>query len=234
LGLFVDPFAKQEFTANIGSDAHRAVARQAVRESLVLLKSEKGALPLSALDRLAVVGVHGNNSGLQSGGWSIHWQGQSENYLGATTIYNAVKAVAKDAEYAESGCYNGMAADKAVVVVGENPYAEFEGDTTDLWLNDEHKELIKTCKALGKKVIVVLISGRVLAIQNELDISDAFIAAWLPGSEGGGVADFLFGSDGFKPVGKSPYSWPVDVADIPLAPFAEHALFKYGYGLREY
>jgi len=234
LGLFVDPFAKEEFAAHIGSDAHRAVARQAVRESLVLLKSENKALPLNATDKLAVIGEHGNNSGLQSGGWSIHWQGQSENYLGATTIYDGINTVAENVEYAENGCYSAMAADKAVVVVGESPYAEMEGDTDELWLTDEHKELIEGCKSLGKKVIVILISGRVLAIQNELDISDAFIAAWLPGSEGGGVADFLFGTDGFKPVGKSPYSWPVDVADIPLAPLAEHALFKFGHGLQDY
>ncbi len=234
LGLFVDPFAKKEFADHLGSEAHRAVARQAVRESLVLLKSENEVLPLSVSDKLAVIGVHGNNSGLQSGGWSIHWQGQSESYLGATTIYAGINAVAENVEYAENGCYSGMAADKAVVVVGENPYAEFEGDTDELWLTDEHKDLIQGCKDLGKKVIVILISGRVLVIKNELDMSDAFIAAWLPGSEGGGVADFLFATDGFKPVGKSPYSWPVDVADIPLAPLAEHALFKYGYGLQDY
>lgn len=234
LGLFVDPFAKKEFADDLGSEAHRAVARQAVRESLVLLKSENEALPLDVSDKLAVIGAHGNSSGLQSGGWSIHWQGQSESYLGATTIYAGINAVAENVEYAENGCYSGMAADKAVVVVGENPYAEFEGDTDELWLTDEHKDLIQGCKDLGKKVIVILISGRVLVIKNELDMSDAFIAAWLPGSEGGGVADFLFATDGFKPVGKSPYSWPVDVADIPLAPLAEHALFKYGYGLQDY
>ncbi len=127
-----------------------------------------------------------------------------------------------------------MPADKAVVVVGENPYAEFKGDSDELWLTDAHKKLIRGCKNLGKKVIVVLISGRVLVIEEDLNNSDAFIAAWLPGSEGTGVADFLFATDGFKPVGKSPYSWPVKFDDIPLAPDAEHALFKFGYGLQEY
>ena len=87
---------------------------------------------------------------------------------------------------------------------------------------------------LNKKVIVILISGRVLAISEDLDNSDAFIAAWLPGSEGAGVADFLFATDGFKPRGKSPFSLPVVVADIPLAPNADHALFKFGYGLQNY
>jgi len=234
LGLFIDPFGKREFAETIGSDAHRAVARQAVRESLVLLKSENGALPLSPSDRIAVIGEHGNNSGLQSGGWTISWQGESKNYKGATTIFDAVKAVGAHVEYARNGCYPDMEADKAVVVVGEYPYAEMKGDTDELWLTEAHRKLISGCKDLGKKVIVVLISGRVLAVQAELNMSDAFIAAWLPGSEGGGVADFLFGADGFKPKGKSPYAWPVDIADLPLAPDAENALFKLGYGLQEY
>jgi len=234
LGLFVDPFAKEEFTHMVGSAQHRTVARQAVRESLVLLKSENGALPLNPSDRIAVVGEHGNNSGLQSGGWSIHWQGQTENYDGATTILDGVSSVADNVEYAENGCYEGMAAEKAVVVVGETPYAEGEGDSDQLWLSDAHKRLVQGCKDLGKKVITILISGRVLIIKPELDISDAFIAAWLPGSEGGGVADFLFATDGFKPKGKSPYSWPADIKDLPLAPYAPTALFQYGYGLQDY
>jgi len=127
-----------------------------------------------------------------------------------------------------------MAAEKVVVVVGEKPYAEAAGDTDDLTLSDAHKRLIDSCKKLDKKVIVLLISGRVLQIKDELAKSDAFIAAWLPGSEGAGIADFLFSVDGFKPKGKSPYSWPADLADLPLAPTAEHALFKYGYGLDDY
>jgi beta-glucosidase len=234
LGLFVDPFAKKEFAASVGSAAHRTVARQAVRESLVLLKNDNDALPLSSSESIAVVGSHGNNSGLQSGGWSIHWQGQTESYRGATTIYDAIKEQGTQVEYAEQGCYPDMLASKAVVVVGEAPYAEGLGDSDELWLSDTHKKLITDCKNLGKKVIVILISGRVLAISEDLDNSDAFIAAWLPGSEGAGVADFLFATDGFKPTGKSPYSWPVAVNDIPLAPDADHALFKFGYGLQDY
>ena len=234
LGLFVDPFAKQEFSALVGSAQHRAVARQAVRESLVLLKSENGALPLDPNGSIAVVGAHGNNSGLQSGGWSIHWQGQKESYRGATTILDGIRAVATNVEYAEAGCYEGMTAETTVVVVGEEPYAEFKGDSEQLFLSDEHQELIRDCKDLDKQVVVILISGRVLAIEPELDISDAFIAAWLPGSEGEGIADFLFAVDGFKPKGKSPYSWPVSVTDLPLTMYDERALFKFGFGLEAY
>jgi beta-glucosidase len=234
LGLFADPFAKRELSLSVGSKAHRAVARQAVRESLVLLKNENAVLPLNPAEPIAVVGQHANNSGLQSGGWSIHWQGQTESYAGATTIFEGINSVGTNVEYAEQGCYADMSAQKAVVVVGEDPYAEGFGDSDELWLSDDHKALITGCKNLGKKVVVILISGRVLVINEDLNNSDAFVAAWLPGSEGAGVADFLFATDGFKPTGKSPYSWPVKFADIPIAPYAEHALFKFGYGLQDY
>lgn len=234
LGLFDKPFGKREYSAGIGSQGHREIARQAVRESLVLLKSESDVLPLRQDEPIAVVGEHANNSGLQSGGWSIHWQGQSESYAGATTILEGINAVAQDVEYAQDGCHSEMQASKALVVVGESPYAEFKGDSDELWLSDDHKALITGCKALGKQVIVVLISGRALVIGDELKNSDVFIAAWLPGSEGAGVADFLYGIDGFKPTGKLPYAWPARFEDIPLEANAEHALFKFGYGLSEY
>ena len=234
LGLFTDPFAKQEFADKVGSDEHRAVARQAVRESMVLLKSENGALPLDSAAKIAVVGAHGNNSGLQSGGWSIHWQGQTHNYRGATTIYEAISAVGADVEYAESGCYEGMEAKTAVVVVGEQPYAEGAGDTDQLWLSDEHKKMISDCHTRVENLVVILVSGRVLDIKTELDLSDAFVAAWLPGSEAAGVADFLFAVDGLKPTGRSPYAWPVSAADFPLSQQDERALFPYGFGLLDY
>ena len=234
LGLFNDPFGKQEFVEMVGSNEHRAVARQAVRESLVLLKSKNNALPLKPEEPILVVGEHGHNSGLQSGGWSIHWQGQAESYKGAKTIFEGILAQNPNAEYAVNGCYPSMKANKAVVVVAEQPYAEGAGDSDDLYLSQAHKTLIDSCKALGKQVVVVLISGRVLLINEELTKSDAFVAAWLPGSEGAGVADFLFATNGFKPVGKSPYSWPMKYSDIPLAADAEHALFKFGFGLQNY
>ena len=234
LGLFKDPFGKKQFINKVGSDEHRAVARQAVRESLVLLKSDNNALPLTQDDSLAVVGAHGNNSGLQSGGWSINWQGTKQSYKGATTIFDAIKTVDVDAEYFENGCFAGMTADKVVVVVGEDPYAEGAGDTNELWLRDSHKQLINDCKLLDKTVITVMISGRALIINDDLDRSDAFIAAWLPGSEGMGVADFLYGIDGFKPTGTLPFAWPKDINDLPLEQFAPHALFPFGYGLDEY
>ena len=234
LGLFTDPYAREEFSARIGAAEHRAVARQAVRESLVLLKNENSVLPLQPDDALAVVGEHADNSGLQSGGWSIHWQGQQQSYLGATTILDGIRAVAADVDYAPEGCHADMAADTVVAVVGELPYAEMMGDSDQLFLTDAHKRLIRDCKGLGKRVVTVLISGRVLAIKPELEMSDAFIAAWLPGSEGAGVADLLFAVDGLRPTGKSPYAWPAQVTDLPLGQYDSRALFPFGFGLEDY
>lgn len=234
LGLFSDPMAKQEFTALVGSQKHRAIARQAVRESLVLLKSENQALPLNANEHILVVGEHANNSGLQSGGWSIHWQGQQHSYAGASSILDGMQTVSSNVEYAQKACPSQTEADKIVVVVGEKPYAEGFGDTDELWLSDAHKAMIQSCTNLDKPLVVVLISGRVLEITDELTKSDAFVAAWLPGSEGQGVADFLFATDGFTPVGKLPYAWPEKAEHIPLAQDAPHALFPFGYGLTEY
>jgi beta-glucosidase len=234
LGLFKDPFVKQELSALVGSTQHREVARQAVRESLVLLKSEASVLPLQPSDSIAVVGEHANNSGLQSGGWSIHWQGQTHSYASATSILDGINIFAPQAKYYAKGCTADMQADKVVAVVGERPYAEFMGDSDNLNLPTEQQAMLSHCKALGKKVVVILISGRAMTVTSTIEQSDAFIAAWLPGSEGAGVADFLFGADGFKPVGKLPTSWPDKFEQLPLAPYSDDALYQFGFGLSEY
>lgn len=234
LGLFKDPYVKSEYSALVGSTQHREVARQAVRESLVLLKSESQALPLKADEAIAVVGKHANNSGLQSGGWSIHWQGQTHSYSSATTILDGITGFAADVQYDPMQCTESMTAKKVVAVVGELPYAEFMGDSDDLNLNAQQHAMIEQCKALGKQVIVVLISGRALTVTDVINTSDAFIAAWLPGSEGAGVADFLFAADGFVPVGKLPTSWPDKYEDLPLDESSEKALYPFGFGLSNY
>ncbi len=234
LGLFEDPFTKREFSIDVGSEAHREVARQAVRESLVLLKNKDDALPLKRDEAIAVVGEHAISTGLQSGGWSIHWQGQTESYAGATTILDGIRQFSSQTSFFEKGCTAETTADKAIVVVGEQPYAEFKGDTLDLDLTETHKKYIESCRALGKQVITVLISGRTLIVNDELEKSDAFIAAWLPGSEGAGVADLLFSKDGFKPKGKLPFSWPKSVDDLPLDKYDDKALFPFSYGLEDF
>jgi beta-glucosidase len=234
LGLFERPFANTQLADKVGSEEHREVARQAVRESLVLLKSENDVLPLKQGEKIGVVGAHADNSGLQSGGWSIHWQGQTTNYLGATTILDGIKTMTDKVEYSQLGCHETMEAEKVVIVVGELPYAEFKGDSKNLDLPGYQKGFIESCKRHNKKVILMLVSGRAMTITDSIEQSDAFIAAWLPGSEGIAVADFLYAKDGFKPVGKLPFAWPDKFEDLPLAQDSPAALYPFGFGLTDY
>lgn len=244
LGLFENPFPDSNLTPIIGCDAHRDIARQAVRESLVLLKNENETLPISKnTGKIVVVGEHANNSGLQSGGWTIAWQGTHENYAGATTILEGIKDISKGTViYDERATGNHFDADIAIIVVGETPYAEFMGDIGDgngqhkLTLSTEHQKYMEAYANKGAAIIVVLISGRPLVVTDQLNHADAFVAAWLPGSEGDGVAEVLFGDYNFK--GKLPHSWPKSVDDFhgKYGPnFWEDSivpLFEYGYGLR--
>jgi beta-glucosidase len=243
LGLFEHPFPDADLIAEIGSPSHRDKAKQAVRESLVLLKNKNKALPIDkTAKKIVVVGEHANNAGLQSGGWTIAWQGVNESYKGATTILDGIKAIAKgEVIYDEYGEENHSDAAVIIVVVGETPYAEFFGDIGDgtgkyqLTLSEAHQKYITKYADKGPKVIVVLISGRPLVVTNQIEQSDAFIAAWLPGSEGSGIAEVLFGDFNFK--GKLPHSWPNTVEDFEgkFGPNFWDAsitpMFKFGYGL---
>ncbi|WP_159950989.1 glycoside hydrolase family 3 protein [Polaribacter septentrionalilitoris] len=220
LGLFENPFPDATLITKIGSPDHRKVAKQAVRESLVLLKNENKILPINkATQKIVVVGEHADNSGLQSGGWTVNWQGTKENYKGATTILKGIKKQSKGKViYDKNATGNHFDADLAIIVVGENPYAEFFGDIghesnqLELTLTKEHQDYIKNYQEKGVKTVVVLISGRPLVVADQINKSDAFIAAWLPGSEGDGVAEVLFGDHNFS--GKLPHSWPKSVEDF--------------------
>jgi len=242
LGLFENPFPDASLISQIGSPSHRNKARQAVRESLVLLKNENKALPIDKkTNKIVVVGEHANNSGLQSGGWTIAWQGGTENYSGATTILEGIQKIAEGSVvYDAEGTGNYSDADVAIILVGETPYAEFFGDINgespyQLTLSETHQNYIKTYKDKGVQVIVVMISGRPLVVTDQIEQSDAFVAAWLPGSEGDGIAEVLFGDDNFK--GKLPHSWPKSVGDFEgkFGPnFWDDSispLFPFGYGL---
>ncbi|MCU0359033.1 MAG: glycoside hydrolase family 3 C-terminal domain-containing protein [Cyclobacteriaceae bacterium] len=218
LGLFDNPFPDKDLIEKIGCREHRAVARQAVRESLVLLKNEGYTLPLRKNARIVVVGEFGDNAGLQSGGWTVNWQGTTENYKGATTILEGFrKWSAGEVLYDKDGNASYDNVDAALIVVGETPYAEFFGDIGgemnkyQLTLTEEHQKLIDTYASKGIKTVVVLISGRPLVVTDQLKQADAFVAAWLPGSEGEGVAEVLFGDYDFQ--GKLPHSWPKAVED---------------------
>ena len=200
-------------------------------------------MPLSKeTKKIIVVGEHANSSGLQSGGWTINWQGTSENYKGATTILEGVKKLSKgEVIYDNDATGNHFDADVAIIVVGETPYAEFFGDighesnTRELTLTNEHQKYIKTYSEKGIKTIVVLVSGRPLVVTKQIEKSDAFVAAWFPGSEGDGIAEVLFGDFNFT--GKLPHSWPKEVKDLDgkYGPnFWDKSikpLYPFGYGL---
>ncbi len=202
----------------IGSPAHRAVARDCVRQSLVLLRNENAILPLSKKTRkIVVTGKGANDLGVQCGGWTIDWQGgRGAVTTGGTTIFEGIRrAVARGADVVHSaGGENLAGADVAIVVVGEEPYAEFEGDTGDLSLDGADRAAIARCRAAGVPVVLVILSGRPLIITREIADCAALLAAWLPGSEGAGVADVLFGD--YAPTGRLPISWPRAMNQIPI------------------
>lgn len=221
--------------ASFGAAERREVAREAVRQSLVLLKNEGGTLPLSrGVARIHVAGKNADDIGSQSGGWTITWQGAGgEITPGGTTILQAVEntvspgtqvTFTKDGTGAEG-------ADVGLVVIGETPYAEMQGDRTDLALDAEDVQAVENMKRAGIPVVVVLVSGRPMILGDVLDQADAFVAAWLPGTEGQGVADVLFGD--YRPTGKLPYSWPRSMEQIPVnaGDAGYDPLFAYGYGL---
>jgi beta-glucosidase len=233
LGLFESPLADTSLVEKIGSEEHREVAREAVRKSLVLLKNN-GILPLSKdMSHIHVAGKMSKDIGSQCGGWTITWQGLTGKITKGTTIYEAIKkSVSSETKvsYSRNGS-RAKGADVAVVVVGEEPYAEFQGDSETLALSARAKNTIAKAKQTGVPVVVVLISGRPLIITEEIEQVDAFIAAWLPGTEGQGVADVLFGD--YAPTGKLPYTWPKSVDQVPInvGDGKEDPLFPYGFGL---
>ena len=226
--------ADRSLQARFGSPAHREVARRAVRQSLVLLKNEKKTLPLSkTAKRIVVAGKNADDIGNQCGGWTIDWQGKSGPIVpGGTTILAALKAAAKGGEVTLSADGTGaMGADVAVVVVGEKPYAEFFGDREDLALDKDDLAAIANVKKAGIPVVLVVVSGRPLILGDALGQADAVVAAWLPGTEGQGVADVLFGD--YKPTGKLSFTWPRTMAQIPInvGDAAYDPQFPFGFGL---
>jgi beta-glucosidase len=231
----MDPKRSQLADRNLhktfGSPEHRAVARQAVRESLVLLKNQNKALPLSkTAARIHVAGKSADNIGNQCGGWTIDWQGKTGDVTpGGTTVLAAIKKAADKSQVTFSADGTGAkGATVGVVVIGERPYAEGMGDRADLSLDQADRDAIKNMKAAGIPVVAVLLSGRPMLLGDALDSVDAFVAAWLPGTEGDGIADVLFGD--FKPKGKLSYTWPRSMDQVAVHP-AVNPLFPVGYGL---
>lgn len=230
----------------IGASAHRILARQAVRESLVLLKNKNSLLPLQRQQNVLVCGDGADNIGKQSGGWTLSWQGtgnSNNDFPGASSVFSGIRAIVNSAggqARFNENCGYESPPDVAIVVYGENPYAEGQGDLDSLeYQPGTHRDLalLKKLKNDGIKVISIFLSGRPLWVNAELNASDAFVAAWLPGSEGQGIADVIFRSDNgdinYDFTGKLSFSWPKDVSQTTLnrgdSPY--QPLFPYGYGL---
>jgi beta-glucosidase len=229
------PLADRGLHQSFGSSEHRAVARQAVRESLVLLKNDRKTLPLStSAARIHVAGPGADDLGMQCGGWTISWQGSLGNHIpGGTTILDGIKrAVSPNTKVTFSLDGTGAeGADAGVVVIGEKPYAEFNGDSAELTLPPEDVEVVANLKKAGIPVVVILLTGRPVILGELLSKADALVAAWYPGSEGQGVADVLFGDS--KPKGKLSFSWPRSTAQLPthVGDPKYDPLFKFGFGL---
>jgi len=231
MGLFEAPYTDPALTGQVGSPEHRQVARRCVQQSLVLLKNSRHALPLSKeLKHLVVVGKAANDLAIQCGGWTISWQGSGQLTRGTTILQAIRQAVSPETEvtYAPDGG-DIKNADAVVVVIGELPYAEYKGDRANLGLAPEDKALVEKAKASGASVTTILLSGRPVILGSALDSSDAFIAAWLPGTEGEGVADVLFGDA--KPTGKLPREWPRNNGQSAVNAMQGKPLFDFGFGL---
>jgi beta-glucosidase len=244
-GLFNPARPFEQRSDMIGSPEHRALAREAVRKSLVLLKNE-GVLPVKAAANILVAGSAGNDIGQQSGGWTLSWQGDGNtnaDFPNAQSIFSgiaeAMKSSGGSAAFSADGSY-ATRPDLAIVVFGEKPYAEGSGDIRSLEFEPGDKKalaLLKKFKAAGIPVVSVFLSGRPMWVNPELNQSDAFVAAWLPGSEGGGIADVLVGDAEGRPrqdfTGRLSFSWPRTAAQFLLnrGQPGYDPLFPFGYGL---
>ena len=231
LGLFENPFADPGRLSVIGSDEHREAARQAVRESLVVLKNEGEVLPVDKEDAvIALAGTKADNVGVQCGGWTLIWQGKSGDIKGGTSILDAFSSSIGSEErliFSEDGNLEEKP-DIIVAVVGENPYAEGKGDNSSPGISSGEAGMLERLYEYDVPVVVIVLSGRPLLMTEHIDKSDAVIAAWLPGTEGDGIADIVFGD--YSPSGRLSFSWPKDQSFFTERNDS-NTLFPLGFGL---
>jgi beta-glucosidase len=248
LGLFEHPFTDRTNLPEVGSAPHRALARRAVAKSQVLLKNAGKVLPLKGEERIYVAGSNADDIGNQAGGWTVAWQGQSGDIIPGNTILEGIRQVAPDAEvtYSKDASAPTAGSDVGIVVVGETPYAEGWGDVggprsedngvrrppKDMQLSAADRTAIDRVCGRIDDCVVVVVAGRPLIVTDQLRRIDALVASWLPGSQGEGVADVLFGKRPFT--GRLPQTWPRSVAQEPInvGDRDYRPLFPYGWGLR--
>ncbi|MDX6515904.1 MAG: beta-glucosidase, partial [Gaiellaceae bacterium] len=235
VGLFEDPFARRGYASEIRGDAHRALAREAAAKSVTLLKNE-GVLPLGKSAKIFVAGKNADDVGHQCGGWTLTWQGGSGLTTPGTSLLDGIREVAGPDATVDFAVDGGGAEghDVAVVIVGEEPYAEMFGDRHDpdgLALDAADQAVLARVRESGVPMVVVVVSGRPLILGDGVAGWEGLVAAWLPGSEGSGVADVLFGD--VTPGGKLPHSWPRSHDQIPInVGDADYdPLFAFGFGL---
>lgn len=236
MGLFEQPYSQADLIEVVGSAAHRSLAREAVAQSTVLLKNDGGLLPLSEdTSQLLIAGKAADDIGIQSGGWTIEWQGKTGSITEGTTILDGIRSLAgpeTEVEYDLAGNFEGDPGSSQAIclgIVGELPYAEGRGDSPSLNLPPGENRVLRRLERDCTNLIVILISGRPLIITDEIEEWDGLVAAWLPGSEGAGVADVIFGSAPFT--GRLPYTWPASIDQLPLGTSDSPPLFHYGFGL---
>jgi beta-glucosidase len=247
LGLFEQPLSDPALRPLFGAEDHRALARESVAKSMVLLKNENAALPLDkAAPLIFVAGEGADDIGLQSGGWTIEWQGQAGDITAGITLLEAIQAAVADpsgVHFNRFGRYENVLdaagqpaiAPVGILVASERPYAEGLGDSDDLNLSGADLATLGRLRERADKIVLVIISGRPVIITEVLPEVDAVVAAWLPGSEGQGMADVLFGDVPFT--GKLSFSWPRSMDQLPFdfenlaADGCDAPLFPFGYGL---
>ncbi|GAA3754820.1 glycoside hydrolase family 3 protein [Salinactinospora qingdaonensis] len=233
--LFGHPLTDRSYTDDVGSPEHRQVAREAVRKSQVLLKND-GVLPLSPTSGTEIVvgGKTADNLGYQLGGWSISWQGQGGDVTEGTTFWEAIQdetaGTGTDVRFVGTDTGSDYSGDIGIWVGGETPYAEGQGDDADLALSQADQRHLTDICARTEVCVAMLVSGRPLIINDALDTADAFVASWLPGTEGAGMTDVVFGHHDFT--GRLPVTWPASVDQEPITiGDGQEPLFQMGYGL---